>query len=96
MEAVTATGWSLVPNYGLGLIRRDLSCNVSVWGHSGIVEGYTVFSFSSADGSKQITVEADSSDNDALDTALENAVNTEFCGTAGSTAVAHDDNRYHM
>jgi D-alanyl-D-alanine carboxypeptidase len=48
--AVPAAG-----GYGLGLMRFPIGCG-DVWGHDGIVWGYTTNAFHRADGSRQITL----------------------------------------
>ncbi|MFF4220218.1 serine hydrolase domain-containing protein [Streptomyces nondiastaticus] len=49
--------------YGLGLERRSAYCpgEQPVWGHTGSVPGYTTFSFTSADGDRQITLAVNTS-----------------------------------
>ncbi len=96
MRAMTETGWPVVPAYGLGLIRRDLSCGVRVWGHSGIVEGYTTLSFATADGGKQVTVAANTSSNTAVFNAMLAVLTQAYCGaSAPAPSVApHDLARY--
>ncbi|MBB5935729.1 serine hydrolase domain-containing protein [Streptomyces zagrosensis] len=41
--------------YGLGLIARDLSCGVTVWGHDGIVWGSLTSSATTRDGAHSLT-----------------------------------------
>lgn len=49
--------------YGLGLESRAAYCpgEKPVWGHTGSVPGYSTFSFSSADGRRQITLAVNTS-----------------------------------
>src|SRR5690606_35034380 len=49
--------------YGLGLRRRDLSCGVSVYGHTGAVQGYYSYAFTSKDGRRSLTALATTSNN---------------------------------
>lgn len=51
-----STGNTAFPEYGLGLEGLPLSCGGTVWGHTGSIPGYENFTFSSADGRRQITV----------------------------------------
>ena len=44
-------------SYGLGLVKGDTACG-DVWWHNGSVPGYFTISFTSEDGSKQVTVAA--------------------------------------
>jgi D-alanyl-D-alanine carboxypeptidase len=97
MEAVTSTGWPVVPTYGLGLIRRDLPCGVSVWGHSGIVEGYLTLSFATADGSRRTTVAANTSNNTNAFNAMVDVLTEAYCGPEARTSPVspRDLSRYH-
>ncbi|WP_424889098.1 serine hydrolase domain-containing protein [Streptomyces sp. XH2] len=49
--------------YGLGLESRSAYCpgEQPVWGHTGSVPGYSTFSFTSADGDRQITLAVNTS-----------------------------------
>ncbi|GAA2794245.1 serine hydrolase domain-containing protein [Crossiella cryophila] len=40
--------------YGLGLMRTDLSCGISVWGHGGSIPGFNSWAASDATGGKVI------------------------------------------
>ncbi|GAA2143831.1 serine hydrolase domain-containing protein [Kitasatospora kazusensis] len=42
--------------YGLGLESRTYCAGTPAWGHSGSVAGYETFSFTTADGARQITL----------------------------------------
>ncbi|MEV4925102.1 serine hydrolase domain-containing protein [Streptomyces roseoverticillatus] len=46
----TAGAEGEVGGYGLGLIRRDLPCGGSAWGHNGMVPGYYTHTMVTADG----------------------------------------------
>ncbi|MFJ6082686.1 serine hydrolase domain-containing protein [Streptomyces sp. NPDC092369] len=63
--------------YGLGLIRYDLSCGVSVWGHSGGIHGSTSEAVATADGRHSLALNFNgdwSGDSVAV-------IDAEFCGT---------------
>ncbi|MEU8794731.1 serine hydrolase domain-containing protein [Streptomyces sp. NPDC048643] len=76
-----------VPNagYGLGLIDRELSCGVHVWGHDGGIHGSTSSAVTTADGRHALAFNFNgdwSGDSDAV-------IEAEFCGkrpAAGRTA----------
>lgn len=77
-----------VQGYGLGLRRRDLSCGVSVYGHTGTVQGYYTYAFTSKDGRRSVTAVANTSNNvDVLNT-MARTLDAAFCGKqpAASTA----------
>ncbi|MFF9814815.1 serine hydrolase domain-containing protein [Streptomyces sp. NPDC014006] len=67
--------------YGLGLRRRDLSCGVSVYGHTGAVQGYYSYAFTSADGRRSLAALADTSNNAAVHTTMLRTLESAFCGT---------------
>ncbi|MEV6294128.1 serine hydrolase domain-containing protein [Streptomyces sp. NPDC051896] len=73
-------------SYGLGLRRRDLPCGVSVYGHTGVVQGYSTYAFASKDGARSLTAMADTSDNGKVADALGGALDAVFCGKAGKAA----------
>ncbi|MGW3291939.1 serine hydrolase domain-containing protein [Streptomyces sp. NPDC001002] len=65
--------------YGLGLIRYDLSCGVSVWGHSGGIHGSTSEAVATADGRHSLALNFNgdwSGDSVAV-------IDAEFCGKQG-------------
>ncbi|GAA2919520.1 serine hydrolase domain-containing protein [Streptomyces mexicanus] len=66
--------------YGLGLRRRDLSCGVSVYGHTGVVQGYYTYAFTSKDGLRSLTALATTSNNDAVNTTMLGTLESAFCG----------------
>ncbi|MEU3842486.1 serine hydrolase domain-containing protein [Streptomyces sp. NPDC028635] len=66
--------------YGLGLRRRDLSCGVSVYGHTGAVQGYYSYAFTSADGRRSLAALADTSNNAAVHTTMLRTLESAFCG----------------
>ncbi|HVX45747.1 MAG TPA: serine hydrolase domain-containing protein, partial [Mycobacteriales bacterium] len=74
---------SPLDSYGLGLIGAE-ACGSTVWGHDGSVPGYRTFSFSTADGSRQITVSVNRSltASTQASAAINTLLATEFCGSA--------------
>ncbi|MDQ1070523.1 serine hydrolase domain-containing protein [Streptomyces canus] len=67
-----------IPNagYGLGLIDRELSCGVHVWGHDGGIHGSNSVAVTTADGRHSVAFNFNgdwSGDTDAV-------VEAEFCG----------------
>lgn len=66
--------------YGLGLRRRDLSCGVSVYGHTGTVQGYYTYAFTSKDGKRSVTALANTSNNATVLNTMANTLESAFCG----------------
>ncbi|MCX4823462.1 beta-lactamase family protein [Streptomyces sp. NBC_01142] len=66
--------------YGLGLRRRDLSCGVSVQGHTGTVQGYYTYSFTSENGMRSITAVANTSNNTDVLNVMSGTLEAAFCG----------------
>ncbi|MFI5685109.1 serine hydrolase domain-containing protein [Streptomyces sp. NPDC051636] len=66
--------------YGLGLRRRTLSCGVSVYGHTGAVQGYYTYAFTSKDGRRSLTAVANASNNADVLTAMAGTLESAFCG----------------
>ncbi|QDY80944.1 beta-lactamase family protein [Streptomyces qinzhouensis] len=88
-EMRTWTPVNSTQGYGLGLRRRDLSCGVSVYGHTGTVQGYYTFAFTSADGKRSITSFANTSNNGTVLNTLPRTLEAAFCGvTPAKTAKA--------
>lgn len=71
--------------YGLGLRRRDLSCGVSVYGHTGAVQGYYSYAFTSADGRRTLAALADTSNNAAVHATMLRTLESAFCGAPART-----------
>ncbi|AOR36287.1 peptidase M15 [Streptomyces fodineus] len=69
--------------YGLGLRRRDLPCGVSVYGHTGVMQGYSTYAFASKDGSRSFAAVANTSNNGKVSDALAGALESAFCGKRG-------------
>ncbi|MFF3488319.1 serine hydrolase domain-containing protein [Streptomyces sp. NPDC002701] len=66
--------------YGLGLRRRDLSCGVSVYGHTGTVQGYYTYAFTSKDGGRSVTALANTSNNGTVLNTMARTLESAFCG----------------
>ncbi|GAB2727345.1 serine hydrolase domain-containing protein [Streptomyces bullii] len=71
--------------YGLGLRRRDLSCGVSVYGHTGAVQGYYTYAFASKDGRRSLTALANTSNNARVMTTMLRTLDSAFCGKRTTT-----------
>ncbi|MGW1724079.1 serine hydrolase domain-containing protein [Streptomyces sp. NPDC002306] len=71
--------------YGLGLRRRDLSCGVSVYGHTGAVQGYYSYAFTSADGRRTLTALATTSNNGRVLDTMPGTLEAAFCGVHEQT-----------
>ncbi|RPE37621.1 D-alanyl-D-alanine carboxypeptidase [Streptomyces sp. Ag109_O5-1] len=72
-------------SYGLGLRRRDLSCGISVYGHTGAVQGYYTYAFTSKDGKRSLTALANASNNSAVLNTLAGTLESAFCGKRAVT-----------
>ncbi|MEV6836664.1 serine hydrolase domain-containing protein [Streptomyces sp. NPDC051133] len=66
--------------YGLGLRRRDLSCGMSVYGHTGAVQGFYTYAFATKDGARSVTAVANTSNNGAVLDRLGGVLESAFCG----------------
>jgi len=84
--------------YGLGLRRRDLSCGVSVYGHTGTVQGFYTYAFTSKDGRRSLTALANTSNNTTVLNTMYRTLESAFCGktatkaaTRGPAALDHED-----
>ncbi|MFJ8014600.1 serine hydrolase domain-containing protein [Streptomyces sp. NPDC096339] len=66
--------------YGLGLRRYDLSCGASVYGHTGTVQGFYTYAFSTRDGRRSLAAMANTSNRGAANTALGGTLEAAFCG----------------
>lgn len=84
-QPADSTGTSF---YGLGIRRYTLSCGTQVFGHDGIVQGYQTYSYTTKDGSRQLTVSANASNNPNVFAAERTALDPVFCGTPSSPAAA--------
>ncbi|WAU86319.1 serine hydrolase [Streptomyces sp. Qhu-G9] len=79
--------------YGLGLRRRDLSCGVSVYGHTGTVQGYYTYSFTSKGGGRTMTALANTSNNGTVLTTMAGTLESTFCGKPAKAAAARGEAR---
>jgi D-alanyl-D-alanine carboxypeptidase len=66
--------------YGLGLRRRTLSCGVPVLGHTGVVQGYYTYAFTSEDGRRSVTAVANTSNNVKVLNTMADTLESAFCG----------------
>ncbi|WP_026248609.1 serine hydrolase domain-containing protein [Streptomyces sp. LaPpAH-108] len=72
--------------YGLGLRRRDLSCGISVYGHTGAVQGYYTYAFTSKDGGRSLTALVNTSNNGKVLDTLAGTLESAFCGKPAKSA----------
>ncbi|MFJ8109408.1 serine hydrolase domain-containing protein [Streptomyces sp. NPDC096132] len=72
-------------SYGLGLRRRDLSCGVSVYGHTGAVQGYYTYAFTSGDGRRSLAALANASNSAKVHTTMLRTLESAFCGKHATT-----------
>ncbi|WP_411200823.1 serine hydrolase domain-containing protein [Streptomyces cyaneofuscatus] len=80
MTTVTPTDGTNTRFYGLGLRRYDLSCGTRVYGHTGTVQGYYTYAFSTRDGRRSLSALANTSNRGAANTALGGTLEAAFCG----------------
>ncbi|MEU2620786.1 serine hydrolase domain-containing protein [Streptomyces sp. NPDC007157] len=73
-------------SYGLGLRRRDLSCGISVYGHTGAVQGYYTYAFTTKDGTRSLTALANASNSSTVLNTLADTLEPAFCGKRAATA----------
>ncbi|MFJ6388363.1 serine hydrolase domain-containing protein [Streptomyces sp. NPDC091972] len=66
--------------YGLGLRRRDLSCGISVYGHTGAVQGFYTYAFASKDGKRALSAVANTSNNGTVLNTMLRTLDSAFCG----------------
>ncbi|MFE9444533.1 serine hydrolase domain-containing protein [Streptomyces sp. NPDC006602] len=66
--------------YGLGLRRRNLSCGVSVYGHTGAVQGYYTYAFTTKDGGRSLSALANTSNNGEVLNTMLGTLESAFCG----------------
>ncbi|MFE1290028.1 serine hydrolase domain-containing protein [Streptomyces sp. NPDC058751] len=87
------TKWTRVnstTSYGLGLRRRDLSCGISVYGHTGTVQGYYTYAFTTKDGKRSLTALANTSNNTTVLNTMYRALEPAFCGRSVTRALVPD------
>ncbi|MBB5128704.1 serine hydrolase domain-containing protein [Streptomyces griseoloalbus] len=87
MVPVTADGKQ---SYGLGLRGRQLSCGTTVYGHTGTVQGYYTYAFTTGDGTRSMTSLANTSNNGTVNTTLGATLEASFCGTGTAAAKRTD------
>ncbi|MGW3146330.1 MULTISPECIES: serine hydrolase domain-containing protein [Streptomyces] len=66
--------------YGLGLRRRTLSCGISVYGHTGAVQGYYTYAFTTKDGRRSVAAVATTSNNGTVLNTMAGTLESAFCG----------------
>ncbi|MYT93882.1 serine hydrolase [Streptomyces sp. SID8359] len=86
MTTVTPTDATGTRFYGLGLRRYDLTCGTQVYGHTGTVQGYYTYAFSTRDGRRSLSALANTSNHGAANTALGDTLEAAFCGKKRSPA----------
>ncbi|MEV8626879.1 serine hydrolase domain-containing protein [Streptomyces sp. NBC_01268] len=86
MTTVTPTDTTNTRFYGLGLRRYDLTCGTQVYGHTGTVQGYYTYAFSTRDGRRSLSAVANTSNHGAANTALGGVLESAFCGKKPTTA----------
>ncbi|MFJ7590223.1 serine hydrolase domain-containing protein [Streptomyces sp. NPDC097617] len=88
MLTVTPTDTTNTRFYGLGLRRYDLSCGTSVYGHTGTVQGFYTYAFSTRDGRRSLAAMANTSNRGQANTALGGTLEAAFCGKPAPKATA--------
>ncbi|MEW2415516.1 serine hydrolase domain-containing protein [Streptomyces sp. NPDC046866] len=88
MLAMSPTDTAGTRFYGLGLRRYDLSCGVSVYGHTGTVQGYYTYAFATRDGRRSLAAMANTSNRGEANTALGGTLEAAFCGARAAAAPA--------
>ncbi|MFG2292812.1 serine hydrolase domain-containing protein [Streptomyces sp. NPDC048603] len=82
MLNVTPTDAAKTRHYGLGLRRYDLSCGTSVYGHTGTVQGFYTYAFTTRDGRRSLAAMANTSNKGSANTVLGGTLEAAFCGKA--------------
>ncbi|MCX5195496.1 beta-lactamase family protein [Streptomyces sp. NBC_00249] len=80
MLTMTPTDATNTRFYGLGLRRYDLSCGTQVFGHTGTVQGFYTYAFTTRDGARSLTAMANTSNRGVANTALGGTLEAAFCG----------------
>ncbi|WP_406065630.1 beta-lactamase family protein [Streptomyces sp. NBC_01077] len=88
MTTVTPTDTTNTRFYGLGLRRYDLSCGTQVFGHTGTVQGFYTYTFSTRDGRRSLSAMANTSNHGAANTALGGTLEAAFCGKKPAPAAS--------
>ncbi|MFE0776057.1 serine hydrolase domain-containing protein [Streptomyces sp. NPDC058861] len=86
MTTATPTDTTGARSYGLGLRRYDLSCGTRVYGHTGTVQGFYTYAFSTRDGRRSLSAMANSSNRGVVNTALGGTLEAAFCGKKPAAA----------
>ncbi|MFJ7955536.1 serine hydrolase domain-containing protein [Streptomyces sp. NPDC096319] len=86
MTTVTPTDSTGTRFYGLGLRRYDLSCGTQVFGHTGTVQGFYTYAFSTRDGRRSLSALANTSNHGEANTALGGTLEAAFCGKKPAVA----------
>ncbi|MER7759338.1 serine hydrolase domain-containing protein [Streptomyces sp. NPDC097619] len=81
MLTMTPTDTTNTRFYGLGLRRYDLTCGTQVYGHTGTVQGFYTYAFTTRDGKRTLAAMANTSNRGAANTALGGTLEAAFCGT---------------
>lgn len=69
------------PNeYGLGIFRLVLPCGITLWGHTGVIQGYDTYAMSTQDGQAQLAISVNPWNGNPGDAILQ-LIFTTFCGT---------------
>ncbi|MFD5890229.1 serine hydrolase domain-containing protein [Streptomyces sp. NPDC060334] len=88
MITMTPTDTTNTRFYGLGLRRYDLTCGTSVYGHTGTVQGFYTYAFTTRDGSRSLSAMANTSNRGAANTALGGTLEAAFCGKPATAPAA--------
>ncbi|WP_239516157.1 serine hydrolase domain-containing protein [Streptomyces sp. ICC4] len=88
MLTMTPTDATNTRFYGLGLRRYDLSCGTQVYGHTGTVQGFYTYAFTTRDGSRALSSMANTSNRGQANTALGGTLEAAFCGKAPAAGPA--------
>lgn len=88
MLTMTPTDATNTRFYGLGLRRYDLSCGTQVYGHTGTVQGFYTYAFTTRDGSRSLSAMANTSNRGQANTALGGTLEAAFCGKAPAAPAA--------
>lgn len=88
MLTVTPTDATNTRFYGLGLRRYDLSCGAQVYGHTGTVQGFYTYAFTTRDGKRSLSAMANTSNRGQANTALGGTLEAAFCGKAPAAGPA--------
>ncbi|MFC9699946.1 serine hydrolase domain-containing protein [Streptomyces sp. NPDC056943] len=86
MTTVTPTDTTNTRFYGLGLRRYDLSCGTQIFGHTGTVQGFYTYAFSTRDGRRSLSAVANTSNHGSANTALGGVLEAAFCGKKPAAA----------